>query len=648
MTKDSNVLSDRIKDFLVRFPPFSMMTDPNLNLLLNNIKIKYVEKGEVVFHQGAAPNQYFYVIRKGAVKLERMEGGNNILIDVCDEGDVFGIRPLIAEQPYLSTGTAQEESILYAIHTADIRDIMINNPKVGYFLASSFAAGTRNKKEGHNTDGLVFISHNEQLLQEDRLVEIQKLSIGRVPIVCKPGTTVSEAAKIMTDENVGSIVVVNDNFFPRGIVTDSDMRRMVGRGEFDPDKPIQGVMNTPVICLPVGTSYADAQIVMLHNGINHIVMTEDGSDETPVKGVFSESELLAYQGNSPGIIIKQMKKTRNPETLKKIRDKADLLLEKYLYQEVSITFVSDVMTAINDSLLVRAIEISLRKIKSETGESPPVKFSWVAIGSLGRREQILRTDQDHALIFEEVDHENYSMVKSFFLELATKVVEILKICGFKECPAKMMANNPKWCMSIREWKGQFRQWIHSPDNESILHANIFMDYRSVYGDVELTKQLTGYIMNMVHDHRIFLTYLAKYAVETPPPLSFFRNFILEKNGAHKDQFDIKQRAMLPLVDAARVLVLEQKVERMNNTIQRYEKLAEIDNKNEEMYRDAITAYEILLRLRALNGIKNSDNGRYITPNQLNKIQRMLLRNSFKPIGQLQDVLNVRFQLNFFL
>ncbi|GAA5221117.1 DUF294 nucleotidyltransferase-like domain-containing protein [Membranihabitans marinus] len=645
--KAINVLNDRIKDFLVKFPPFSMMTIENLDKVLARIKIKYIEKGEIVFNQGDPPGEFFYVVRKGAVKLERIEGGNNILIDVCDEGDVFGIRPLIAEQPYLSTGLAHEESILYAIHTDDIRNIMISNPKVGYFLASSFAAGSRNKKQGHNTDGLIFISHNQQFLQEDRLLEVQKLSIGRQPISCTLSASIQEAAKIMTQENVGSIVVVDEGQLPLGIVTDSDIRRMVGNDQIVSTMGIDQIMNTPVICLPVGTTFADAQIVMLQRGINHIVMTEDGSDESPVKGVFSESQLLAYQGNSPGIIIKQMKKTKKPTELKRIRDKADFLLEKYLYQEVSINFVSDVMTAINDALFVRAIELSQNDILEESGQKVPVRFSWVAIGSLGRREQILRTDQDHALIFEDVDDENYDEVKAYFLDLANRVVDILKICGFKDCPAQMMANNPKWCMSIKEWKDQYRQWIHSPNNESILHANIFMDYRSVYGDVSLTKQLTAYIMTMVHDHRIFLTYLAKYAVETPPPVSFFRNFILEKNGAHKDQFDIKQRAMLPLVDAARVLVLDQRVERMNNTIQRFERLAEVDAKNKEMYLDAKSAFEVLLRLRALNALKNSDSGRYISPDSLNKIQRILLRNSFKPIGHLQDVLQVKFQLNFF-
>ena len=643
---DLNALQQRIRDFLVEFPPFSMMSKDEIDQVMVRIRVKYVEKGEAFFHQGDPAGNFFYIVRKGAVKLERLEGGVKILLDVCGEGDIFGIRPVIADQPYLSTGIAQEESIVYGITVEDIRKVLAQNPKVGAFLASSFASGTRKDRLKENTDGLVFISKGE-VFQNEKLLDVQTLHTNRTPVTCSPDTTIEVAASIMTLQKVSSIVVVNEHRFPVGILTDSDIRRIVGLRRLDLDHPIREVMHAPVVCLPVKATYADAQMAMIQHNIGQIIITEDGTDESPVTGVFSEGDMLAYQGNSPGMIIKQMKKMSDPHDLKVIREKADLLLERYLDHDVATKFISDIMTAINDALFVRAIEISIQHIKEESGRVPPVKFTWVAIGSLGRREQIIRTDQDHAIIFEQVPREDYPDVKKYFLDLASRVVGIMVICGFKHCPAFMMASNPKWCLSIDEWKGQFTHWIQSPDNESILHANIFMDYRSVFGEVNLTRELTAHIFDMVHDSKIFLTYLAKYAVETPPPLSFFRNFILEKDGAHKNQFDIKHRAMLPLVDAARVLVLEQKVGRINSTIDRFEKLADVDSKNAELYWDARDSYDVLMKLRAKNGIRNSNSGRYFPPDELSKVQRLLLRNSFKPIGQLQEVLVVRFRLKFF-
>ena len=644
--KEHNVLKQRIQDFLVELPPFSMMNEKEVERIMAGIKIKYVDKGETFFRQNDPADRYFYLIRKGAVKLERLEGGVNILVDVCGEGDLFGIRPVIANQPYLSTATAQEESIVYGVATEDIREIMAHNPKVSSFLAASFAAGTRKDRRKENTDGLVFLQTGE-VFQEEKLLEVQTLKVLREPVTCIPETSIEVAASIMTLEKVSSIIVVNEDNFPKGILTDSDIRRIVGLRRLELDRPISEVMHSPVICLPPGSTYADAQMTMTQHNISQIIITRDGTDESPIEGVFSEGDMVVYQGNSPGMIIKRMKRTRDTDMLRRIREKADLLLERYLEHDVAITFISDIMTAINDALFVRAIEISQERIAEETGRTPPVKFTWVAIGSLGRKEQIIRTDQDHAILFEEVPRDQYTEVKKYFLDLASHVVDIMVACGFKKCPANMMASNPRWCLSIEEWKGQFSQWIRSPDSDSILHANIFMDYRSVYGEINLTKELTAHIFKIIHDSKIFLTYLAKYAVETPPPLSFFRNFILEKDGAHKNQFDIKLRAMLPLVDAGRVLILEQKVGRINNTIDRFEKLAEVDAKNAELYLDARDAYDVLMKLRAQNGIKNSNTGRYFPPDNLSKVQRLLLRNSFNPIGQLQEVLTIRFRLKFF-
>src|SRR5690625_6280813 len=169
----------------------------------------------------------------------------------------------------------------------------------------------------------------------------------------------------MTREEVRSIVVTDEKNHPLGIMTDSDLRKFVGAGNFDPRKLVKDVMHQPVISLPRGTSYADTQIVMIQHGINQIVITEDGTENTPVVGVFSESEMLAYQGNSRGMIIEQMKKKDRPESLRKIRDRADFLLEKYLSQVVSARFIFDVMTAIIDALYVKAFKNSNNEKRNE-------------------------------------------------------------------------------------------------------------------------------------------------------------------------------------------------------------------------------------------------------------------------------------------
>jgi CBS domain-containing protein len=152
---------------------------------------------------------------------------------------------------------------------------------------------------------------------------------------------------------------------------------------------------------------------------------------------------------------------------------------------------------------------------------------------------------------------------------------------------------------------------------------------------------------MIGDHQVFLNFLAKNAMLNPPPLGFFRNFIVEKSGEHKEKLDIKLRAMMPLSDIARIMILSHRVVAINNTFKRFEKLAELEPNHKELLIEAGKAYEILMRMRASEGLKSNNSGRYIDPSSLGKLQRQLLKNAFAPIDELQKILQVRFQLDFF-
>ena len=175
-------------------------------------------------------------------------------------------------------------------------------------------------------------------------------------------------------------------------------------------------------------------------------------------------------------------------------------------------------------------------------------------------------------------------------------------------------------------------------------CTIFFDYRPVYGDLSLVENLTDHISGLLDQQEVFLQLLAKNALENPPPLSFFRNFIVEKNGEHKDSFDIKLRAMMPLVDAARLLILSRQIKEVNNTSKRFLALAESDPNNAELYHMAADAYEILIRIRTSQGFQSHDSGRYIQPEMMDKMQRLQLRNAFQPIDEIQKLIKIKFQI----
>ena len=640
----NNTIAIRVYDFLKNYPPFSLVEKERLLKVAEKIVIQYYEPQQFIFEQDSPASDFFYVVKEGAIQLQRKDADKKILIDECDEGDVFGIRPLLAKRPYIVSAQAIEETLIYAIHTNDFQDIFKNDAEVAFYLASNFAAGVRNQF-AKKKKGKFYYDGQKEISSNYKLVEIQSIENSKKPVTCTPSTPINEAAKIMSKKEVGSIIVVNEKFYPVGITTDRDFRQKVVTGLVSTIRPISEIMSSPVVTIPPERTVADVQIEMLQNRIHHLCITEDGTIDSKVLGIISEHDLLVVQANNPAVLVREIKKGKSGAELRVIRNKAEVLLEKYLKQEVSIKYISEIMSEINDALIIRSIKIAINDLEVAGFEKPKANFCWLALGSEGRKEQLLRTDQDNALVFENVPEEEYDVVKNYYLALAENTTLILHECGFEYCPADMMANNPQWCMSLEKWENQFSKWMNQPGSKEVMMTTIFFDYRPIFGNFELAKEMTQHIFEGIDQQEIYLSHLANNALQNPPPLSFFRNFIVEKNGEHKDHFDIKSRAMMPLADAARVLILNAKVGQINNTFERFEKMAELEENNRELFEQAADAYEILMRFRAIQGLKHNNGGRFVKPSELNKMQRLLLRNSFQPIHDLHNLLKIRFRLN---
>ncbi len=642
-----NTIPLRISDFLKNYPPFHLLEAEALLQLSAAAQVLYKPEGERIFGQGERPGDRIFVVREGAVALFRELEHGRQLVDELDQGDLFGLRPLLAEESYALTAESREETILYALPIVQLRPLLEKHPKLAFYLASSFAAGTRRPLSARRGEALPLHGQRSDTLESD-LTLVQAVEYSKQPVTCFLGTPIREAARKMAAEEVGSIIIVDDRHHPQGIITDKDLRKQVATGLTELGAPVEEIMSSPVITMRPGLSAAHAQIAMVRHHIHHLCLTEDGSPQSPVEGVISEHDLLILQGNNPAILIREIRRTQNGAQLRRIRERAEQLLHNYIVQEVAISFISTVMTEVNDTLIRQVIRLVLDQMAAE-GRALPAEgtFCWLALGSEGREEQLLRTDQDSALVFRDLPEDRLDELRPVYLDFARRVTDMLREVGFEYCPAEMMASNPDWCLSLSEWKRQFSRWILEPTPKAVMHCSIFFDYRALYGDGGLADQLTRHIFEEIGREDRFLSFLAKNATANPPPLTFFRNFVVEKSGAHAQEFDIKARAMMPLTDAARVLTLHHKIARVNNTFRRFDALAEREPQNRELFEQASDAYEILMRYRTMQGLKNRDTGRFFKPSDLSKMERLQLRNAFRPIGELQSLLSTRFQLSFF-
>lgn len=632
-----NTIAERIFDFLKNFPPFDILEKDQLFEIAAHVKVTYIEKDNYVFRQDEKPHEHFYIVKDGAIGLYRTIELDHILVDICDEGDIFGLRPLIQNDHYLMSAKANEESILYAISVDILKEIIKTNERANKYIIASFSTNIKTPYAKNNNAQLFANVHSLENI--NTFSEVQTAKYSKNPVTCLKSATIQEAALTMSEKKVGSILIVENNK-PIGIITDKDLRLKIATGLVAIHKTVTEIMSSPVITFSEKITIAEAQIAMIKHKITHLCITKNGTTNSELVGILSEHDIVVLHGNNPSVLIKEIKRAKSIETLKYVREKTAELLKGYINQNIPIAFIPKIISEINDAITIKAIELSIIEMENE----PPVKFSWLALGSQGRKEQLLITDQDNALVFENVPPENYQRTKNYFLDLSKKVTSKLNFVGYEFCPAEMMASNPKWCLSLDEWKKQFDFWITKPTEDAIMMCTIFFDYHLIYGDDNLVSKITSSIYTSIKNFEIFLNFLGRNALKNPPPLGFFRQFLVEHDGDHKDEFDLKSRALMPLIDAARLLCLAYQIKNKNNTVARFKKLAKVDQNNTDLYLSCIDSFKILLHYRTEQGIKNNNSGRFIKLADLNKTEKLKLKGCFKPIKDIQELILIKFNL----
>ncbi len=633
-----NSISERVADFLKNYPPFNEMLEKDILALSVEILIIYKEKGSVIFSESEAAHEHFYVVHKGAVSLHNTR--ENEIMDICDEGDIFGLRPLMAYENYRLQAKAHEESILYAIPVSVFRVYTQTYKEIGNFLIESFASNTRNPY-AKDLNGKLLGSPAENLSVQNagRLLDFQSIKCSKKIVTCSPKTAANVIAGTMTKKKVGSVLVLK-NGLPIGIITDKDLRNRIVSGKFPVTASADKIMTSPVITYPKKLTVTQAQMAMMKSNISHLCLTVDGTPNTKAVGIVSKHDVMLAMGNNPTVLLKAIKRSGKIKSLKSIRKSITHLLQGYLNNNIPMSIILKIISELNDACMKQVLQIALKKMNY----SPPLHFAWLAMGSQGRGEQLLLTDQDNAIIFEDVKESESAQTKSYFLKFAKQVNKGLRAIGYEYCPAEMMASNDNWCLSLSEWKHLTSHWIENPGKDEVLLSSIFFDYNTTYGSTKLVDILTEHIFSVVGENPNFFLHLAGGALQNPSPTGFFRQFLVEQDGKYKDFFDLKRRALMPLTEAARVLILSHNIKSINNTPDRFEKLAELETNNKDLFMSCSYATKALLKFRAKQGLLHNDPGRFIALNMLTKEEKIKLKRTFKTIKELQELLKLRFKV----
>jgi CBS domain-containing protein len=465
--------------------------------------------------------------------------------------------------------------------------------------------------------------------------------IRRNPVTVAPDNPLRQALEIMNAQRIGSVVVVDPaNGKPLGVFTLRDLLVRVALEKFNLEQPVANVMSGGNLVTLTGQATAyQAGLLMARHGLHRILVVDD---DGRLLGLVSQGDLFALERAGVKEVSGDIRAAHDLVALQHAAQETQRLAASMLDQGVGAEQLTHFISTLNDLLTIRIIELTESEFNL-----PKVEWCWLAFGSEGRFEQTLSTDQDNGIIFavaEDGAHDTDEL-RQAFLPFARAVNEKLDACGFPLCKGNVMASNPELCLSLEEWQSKFGSWLHAAHPQALLNATIYFDFRPLYGAEALAERLRTWLLERTGEANLFLRFMAGNALHVELPLGLIRDFVYEKNGEFPHTLELKASGSRPFVDAARIFALAAGV-RQTGTAQRLRAVAEKMRLGREDVAAIIEGFYFILLLRLRHQQEGGDESgaNRIDPDQLNELERTILKEAFKQAKKLQSRLQLDFRL----
>ncbi|MFZ2161728.1 MAG: DUF294 nucleotidyltransferase-like domain-containing protein [Sideroxyarcus sp.] len=623
--------------FITKHAPFDRMELAHVLWMLERMNLGYYAEGEVIVtpEQGAVDR--FLVIKQGVVHGEQnvaQASEADTWLELA-EGECFPLGALLANRRVASVYRAGSDAFCYELPAEAFRELIGMSAAFRDFCTRRIANLLEHSKQ------VIQAQYSHSSLEQQSLASPLSSIIRRTPVTCSPDTSVRQVLEIMREQRIGSMVAVDEDGRPIGIMTLHDVLDRIAIPQIDLDQPVIEVMSMQLTTLPPQSLAHEAALMMAKHGFRHVLVVENGK----LVGLVSEKDLFALQRVGLRQIGSTIRHADTPQVL--LQGAADIrrMAHSMMAQGVAPEQLTQFISAFNDLLTARVVELEC-KASGLIGTPLHEGLCWMALGSEGRFEQTLNTDQDNAIIFEVPAGMTADQVREKLLPIARRINETLALLGFPLCRGEIMASNPKWCLSLEEWKRTFNGWIGGGSPESLLNASIFFDFRSLYGAQHLAEDLRDWLARVASDNSRFLHMMAENALRNRPPLGVVRDFVLGK----ENKLDLKLNGITPFVDAARIFGLAAGVTQ-TNTIQRLRLCADkmsIHTSEIDAWVDALLFIQVL-RLRHHDEVSAQGAGdealdNLIDPEKLNELDRRILKEAFRQARKLQARLALEYHL----
>lgn len=593
--------------FLRSIHPFELLTPKELRNAVESMDIAYYKKDTTLISP-EKPAEFLYLIVKGEVGEYHQEE----LVKVYHNSNTFDADSLIynkAEDNFV----VLEELICFEMKKEDFKKLLDSNEDFKSYYINDLANKIQSaKQKEYNTQMSGFM-----------IARVQDTYLHK-PCIVEAYTPIMDALKKMESLKTNCILVEDEDGL--GIVTDSILRKNILYEGYSKDGPIGPIALRPIISIDHDDFLFNALLSFTKNSIKRIVVKKDDK----IIGILEQLDLLSYFANHSYLVSVQIKKASNIQELKDASHDFINIIKKLHAKGTKVEYISKLISELNEKVYEKLFEMIVPQYLRN-------KSCLIVMGSEGRKEQMLKTDQDNALLIEDdEDKKRYS-------EYMEKFTKTLIDFGFPKCDGNIMVSNPYWRKNINEYRQEIDRWLEAPSGDDYMHLAIFFDSIAVAGNKELLEELKAIVYERVKNRNVFMANFAKAALLFETPIGMFTNIISTNN-----QIDIKKGGIFPIVQGVRSLALENGIAE-TTTIGRIRELKKIKIFEEDFSGALIEAFDTLLklrlneRLRTLHTEKAVQN--QIDIENLNQLELELLKDSLKIVNKFKNFLSHHFKLS---
>ncbi|MEO1053864.1 MAG: DUF294 nucleotidyltransferase-like domain-containing protein [Bacteroidota bacterium] len=633
MDKDFNL-------FLRTVKPFDQLPESVLDHYGQLFERRVYEADTMIMKRGKTKVKYLSVVSEGKLKKYFLnDHGKKELKEKLSPGDIYGGVSILLNKTYavwnIETSTP---CIVYELADNHFLELCNKYEKFTDHFTSYFGKLMLNRSYSVYLRQLDTHSDLRHYSTSDNFFsqKIKSVFASRITSAYAD-TPIKEVALLMTLSRNGCILIKERDGQYIGFVTDLDLRNKVVATGHDVDAAVSEIISEPIVTIPEDAYIYEALLLMFNQRLGYLVATKDGE----FTGIITRNKLLSSQSETPFIFIQSVRLATTVKELAAKWEEVPAMVHELLERGVRAEIVNQIITAVSDAILFNIVYHAIKDLGD-----PPVKFTFMALGSEGRKEQTLKTDQDNAIVYEDVAAEDEEVIRLYFRQLGEIVSDRLHLVGFTYCEGGYMAKNPEWCLSLSEWKAKYKNWINAPSLEAAMNSIIFFDCRAVYGESYFVDEIKAYFMELLENRsQLFFAQLAKNALELKPPLTMFRNFKLFAVEDNRKVLDIK-KAMRPVIDFARVYSLKHNLVE-TNTGERLLAMLKNDIITKVEYHELLQAYYWMMQLRLSYQSKSAakeqeETTNYIEPDVLTKIERVTLKEIFRIVEKYQLRLSIDF------